>query len=1520
MDPRLRLLRPRWLAEMGKGIGLGTAVGPRSRRRGGRSSWSLQPAAEIATRGLEVRALLTSSLSGVVYDDLNANGRFDEGDSPIANVAIRLTGIDANGQPVNLETVTGTDGRYAFPDLQPGTYELTQIQPAGYVNATNSTGAPAGVLSGADSIVNIPLGANVNGFGFNFGERSIRVSGSVFVDLDRNGSRGPNETGVAGVAVRLIDGSGSVIQTQTTNAEGRFEFVAVPVGTYVLERDPVPGYGVGTPATQTVTVTNAGLANRDFGVTVGRLVGLVFVDTNNDGLFNAGEPGLSGVLVTLTGTDFNGAAVERSTLTGTDGSFRFEDLLAGDYTLTRVAPAGYDAATAIPGTSGGTGGLGVVSNITLAGGFQAADYRFVERGTPLAGVVFRDVNRNGQINPEDRGVPGVTIILRNTSDVEIARTVTDAQGRYAFANQRPGSYVIERVLPPGFGSTSSARQTITNPPATRADGTNDPDRGQGRPNINFGLSTGSLSGTVFVDANANRLIEAGEGGVAGVTIRLTGTDAAGNPVDLTTTTDQTGRFEFDNLLAGRYQITADPTAGLAAGLTNVGSAGGVVVGPNRIEQISLGAGIASTNYNFGRLGTSVRGVVFIDLNRDRVRDPNENGLAGVTLRLLNPSDNSVVATTTTNARGEYEFRNVAAGNYLLQKVQNPDFLSGSPGLDNTIAITVAPEGLIDVNFPEFAGELAGVVFLDANSNGVRDSDEPGIPGVTITLRRGSGVGTLVETITTDANGVYRFQGLTAGTYRITQTQPSTFNNGQTVLGSLGGQTLTDDVRNIAVAPGAQGLGYDFTELPRGLAGVVFLDEPGGTPGVFDQGERGLSGVTVRATNQATGVVSTAITDPSGQFVFFNLSAGTYTIEKVPLPGYRIITPTTRTITITGPTDPQLLSFAVQAARLLGSVYNDLNGDGQRGPNETGVSGVTIRLTGTDVNGNAVNTTTTTDAEGRFTFRDLIAGTYSLRREAGFALFAPGINTVGTVEGVLSGQLTGDSQISSIVLGPGATGEGYLFGQRASAIRGRVFLDSNNNSALDDGERGIAGAVIQLRDSDNRLVATATTDQDGHYVFPNVAPGTYSLVSVQPLGFASSTADVLTSVVVSTDNLEGRNFGKLGATLSGSSFLDLDANGVRDPNERGLANVAINLTGTDAAGNPVTRTTTTDVNGNFRFTDLPAGNYTVVETQRPDVLPGRAAVGNAGGVVIDSNTIAEIGVGPGANLSGYTFGNLALDNASLTGRVFQDLNGNGVRDLGEPGVAGVLVTLSGIDQDNQPVLLSTVTDSDGFYRFENLRQGVYRVTATIPEGFIATTAVVGDSGGRLDPADPGVSIIGIPLAGGAAGAGYDFALSRPMGSLSGFVYVDHNRDGVRQPRELGLPGVRLILEGTDSVGNRVERSTLTLQNGLYRFENLPAGSYRITQVQPGQFLNGRVTPGSQGGFVRGPNEIAGITLGIGQHGVENNFGELPRSGSRYPGLTRRTARPSRPIPPPRYVGPAVPRFPIFPRLAVPPRIR
>jgi hypothetical protein len=139
----------------------------------------------------------------------------------------------------------------------------------------------------------------------------------------------------------------------------------------------------------------------------------------------------------------------------------------------------------------------------------------------------------------------------------------------------------------------------------------------------------------------------------------------------------------------------------------------------------------------------------------------------------------------------------------------------------------------------------------------------------------------------------------------------------------------------------------------------------------------------------------------------------------------------------------------------------------------------------------------------------------------------------------------------------------------------------------------------------------------------------------------------------------------------------------------------------------------------------------------------------------------------------------------------------------------------------------VTDADGQYAFDlTPRAAVYKLVETQPPGWLDGKDAMGTQGGT-----PGNDILSdIVLSPGIDGIDNTFGELRPAG-LSGFVYVDSNNDGIKQADEAGIPEVKVILTGTDHLGQTAYFTTTTEANGAYSFRNLTPGTYTLTEVQP-----------------------------------------------------------------------------------------
>jgi hypothetical protein len=247
-------------------------------------------------------------------------------------------------------------------------------------------------------------------------------------------------------------------------------------------------------------------------------------------------------------------------------------------------------------------------------------------------------------------------------------------------------------------------------------------------------------------------------------------------------------------------------------------------------------------------------------------------------------------------------------------------------------------------------------------------------------------------------------------------------------------------------------------------------------------------------------------------------------------------------------------------------------------------------------------------------------------------------------------------------------------------------------------------------------------------------------------------------------------------------------------------------------------------------------------------------------------------------------------ASLSGFVYSDPNDNGVKEPGEPGIAGVPVALAGTDAQGNAVTQVQVTAADGSYSFTGLRPGTYSLTKQAePPGYLKGLDTIGTPGGVTGYN----TFTQIQLAQGVNGANNNFAEVQ-AGNLGGFVYLDAHHAGVRTPDDAPIPGTTVTLTGTSLGGLTFNQAVQTNGAGGYGFNNLPPGDYVLTETQPAGYLQGSNQVGSLGGSVVGDQFFVHLTGG---NGVNYNFGELLPLPPPPPPVQAPPDLPAPPPPPP-----------------------
>lgn len=1240
-----------------------------------------------------------STVQFTVYPDVVAGG-----------ASSVCQGLSANVTPTSNGTWVSSDPTIAFVNnagivtgLQPGTVTLTFTSFGGCSDSKSFTVHPKPSALGAAS-VQVGQTANVT-----------PATGGTWV------SSNPAIATVTdqGVVSGLTEGSVTLTFTNTTTG---------CIGTKALAVID-PGFYKNESMTDSGDKTDPDPENNQdpevvFPQSFTALVVTVFQDTDGD---EDGDQPVPAVTITVRDAEGNTVAV---VTTGLDGSFTFDDLPPGFYTVEQHVPNGNFTYTTNPYP------VTVVLNE-----FVRADFINSQLGQ-ISGTIFAnngdDVMPNVVVSLLDQN--GDPVLDSNNQPIV---TSTNDAGFYIFDRVPIGTYQVQQTVPSGFvavddvdGTDLTMNGDVT--PIVIAPGTV-------IVNQNFtNFEPGKIVGNVSIDTDLNLAGDQPHTGVSVAVFRPGfGPDGiAGNGDDntpiATTTTDSEGNFTFTDLDPGNYTVAQTVPANYTAVSDSDGGSFTTVGDITPIAIVEGSTGIAnflnqpqtdiavdkSVNNSTPVAGSNVTFTVVVtnngpqnatDVKVDDVAlgflyvshiatkgsfalSPGapENTFSGLwSVGALNVGESAtltVVATVTPNAVLATYTNAVNAYSEL-----------GDPNLTNN-------EDEVEVD-PVF-GSISGNVSRD--TNGDNEGNTP-VAGITLSLVDISGnpvlgSNNLALIAITDGSGNYSFTDLPPGSYRVVETVPA----GDVAVNDVDGGNLAinGDTTPITLTGGQTVANQDFVIAALGsISGTIRQDVTGDS-----QGDVPLPGVVVvlLQTNGSPVLDEnndpiTTVTDEFGNYSFPVITPGDYRVAHVP-PGGMIAVDDMDggNLTING--DQTAISVLpgadvtgqdfVDAAlvSLSGSVLADADDDGD---GDTGISGVTITLVNAS---NVTIATTTTNNLGQYSFANIPAGSYRIVETQ-----PTGYTSVSDADG---GNLDIIGDLSAIVLLPGANLTGQDFVEILNAtITGIVQADTNNDN---NGDAPLGGVTITLLDENDLPVATTTTNPDGSYSFPNVLPGDYTVVQTDLTGYVSLTPnEVAVSLPPGGSAFVPYVDEQLG-TITGIVDADTTGNGTGDTP---LSNVTVTLkdeNGNDIDSDPNTpgvqpTTTTTAPDGSYSFEDVPPGNYTVVETDLPGYIsltPNSVPVSlPSGGTETANFTDTELGSISGvvdADTTGDNNGDTPLANVTVT---LKDGNGNDIDS--DPNTPGV-----------QPT--TTTTGVDGSYNFPNLPPGDYTVVQTDLPNYISLT--------------------------------------------------------------------------------------------------------------------------------------------------------------------------------------------------------
>ncbi len=631
------------------------------------------------TREIAIGAVYPATVRGTVYYDDDFSGSRNGNEKIVTSQLVTL--LDSKGN-VFTSDKTSIRGVYELKGVVPGEYTLKVTAIKGY--AFTRLGEGNVILNrnngeGYSEAFRVELGEDVNGLDIGM-IRPGTVEGTVFADLNDNGRQDAGETGLPGVTVRLVSGEEEYFRAEI-GTDGKFLFDAVMPGRYcveyILPENAVFARTVSGGNTVSAEGNIARSEEFDFrtgayktaplcgALTLGRIGGYAYQDHDGNGICEGEEPQEGFRLALVPARD---DLEEITAETAADGSFAFENLRPGEYTLKAVCPDGNVVSRtdelALPLAAGKAEQeaplpvrMGAVWEDQAIGVVMPAAIR---------GRVWTDENNNGIFDPGEKTPEGLAITITDEYTGRVFDTpVTDSEGWFAAAGMIPGDFSVSYTLD---------EDTMAPKP-----GDNQFTENNGKLEITGvrlmenqvcdGLLMGivcytRISGQVWIDRSGE--IEP----LSGAAITLT--DGEGGAIASVISTES-GRYSFTKLMPGTYRLEAEMPEGcviIEPGDSRLNDAQKSVMTETvnrngKTDPILLEMGRDLTDMDIGCVLPGILGdLCWLDLNGDGLQAGGEGGIPGVRIEALR--DGQPVAEAVTDQYGFWRIPDLYPAAYTLR--------------------------------------------------------------------------------------------------------------------------------------------------------------------------------------------------------------------------------------------------------------------------------------------------------------------------------------------------------------------------------------------------------------------------------------------------------------------------------------------------------------------------------------------------------------------------------------------------------------------------------------------------------------------------------------------------------------------------------------------------------------------------------------------------------------------------------------------------------------------------------------